>query len=322
MRLSWCNSPRLVAPSTWAKLNRAPLTAQVPPFGSGDVEVQGVEVAVQGGEVAVRGGVAPKVPTTSATNANNGPSRARWSAIWAQRRLASRGARKEPLNMRVNAFDTHVNLSKCAWAALPRVGEFTVALPQSRRSLRVRRLDAARLRARVRSRIRVDQHMDTVGEDARGDQQNHDDSIPRFWHGHQPPSPHASTYEQKAPSPQGPGASAPATGFEPVTVRLTVGCSAVELRRIATREDISRDYSKLASQIRASSYAARHCHPISLSGAFTPTWDSGDPAPAASRRTRSRRQATVRSQPAANRSARGIARRRCSRETRCSAWRA
>ena len=119
MRLSWCNSPRLVAPSTWAKLNRAPLTAQVPPFGSGDVEVQGVEVAVQGGEVAVRGGVAPKVPTTSATNANNGPSRARWSAIWAQRRLASRGARKKPLNMRVNAFDTHVNLSKCAWAALP-----------------------------------------------------------------------------------------------------------------------------------------------------------------------------------------------------------
>ena len=91
--LYWCNSPRLVAPSTWAKLNRAPLTAQVPPFGSGDVEVQGVEVAVQGGEVAVRGGVAPKVPTTSAKNANNGPSRARWSAIWAQRRLASRGAR-------------------------------------------------------------------------------------------------------------------------------------------------------------------------------------------------------------------------------------
>ena len=126
VHLSQRESPRLVAPSTWAKLNRAPLTAQVPPFGSGDVEVQVVEVAVQGGEVAVRGGevavrggVAPKVPTTSAKNANNGPSRARWSAIWAQRRLASRGARKEPLNMRVNAFDTHVNLSKCAWAALP-----------------------------------------------------------------------------------------------------------------------------------------------------------------------------------------------------------
>ena len=29
-RLYWRNSPRLVAPSTWAKLNRAPLTAQVP----------------------------------------------------------------------------------------------------------------------------------------------------------------------------------------------------------------------------------------------------------------------------------------------------
>ena len=29
-RLYWCNSPRLAAPSTWAKLNRAPLTAQLP----------------------------------------------------------------------------------------------------------------------------------------------------------------------------------------------------------------------------------------------------------------------------------------------------
>ena len=29
-RLYWCNSPRLVAPSTWAKLNRVPLTAQFP----------------------------------------------------------------------------------------------------------------------------------------------------------------------------------------------------------------------------------------------------------------------------------------------------
>ena len=50
--LYWCNSPRLVAPSTWAELDRAPLTAQFLPFG--------------GGEVAVRGGVAPKVQTTSA----------------------------------------------------------------------------------------------------------------------------------------------------------------------------------------------------------------------------------------------------------------
>ena len=54
--LYWCNSPRLVAPSTWAKLNRAPLTAQVPPFGSSDVAVQGCDVAVQGCEVAVQGG--------------------------------------------------------------------------------------------------------------------------------------------------------------------------------------------------------------------------------------------------------------------------
>ena len=51
---------------------------------------------------------------------------------------------------------------------------------------------------------------------------------------------------------------APATGFEPVTVRLTVGCSAVELRRIATREDSSRDYSELASQSGFKAYAARH----------------------------------------------------------------
>jgi len=52
---------------------------QFPPFG--------------GGEVAVRGGVAPKVQTTSATNADNGQSWARSSALAAQRRLASRVAR-------------------------------------------------------------------------------------------------------------------------------------------------------------------------------------------------------------------------------------
>ena len=92
-RLYWCNSPRLVAPSTWGELNRAPLTAQFPPFAGGDVEVRGGEVTVRGGEVAVRGDVAPKVQTTSATNDNNGLSRARRSVIWAQRRLASRGAR-------------------------------------------------------------------------------------------------------------------------------------------------------------------------------------------------------------------------------------
>ena len=57
----------------------APLLLQFPPFA--------------GGEDAVRGSVAPKVQTTSATNANNGVSRVRWSAMWAQRRLASREAR-------------------------------------------------------------------------------------------------------------------------------------------------------------------------------------------------------------------------------------
>ena len=64
-----------------------------PPVWCGDVEVQGGEVAVQGGEVAVRGSVAPKVQTTSATNVDNAVSWVRWSAMWARRRLASRGAR-------------------------------------------------------------------------------------------------------------------------------------------------------------------------------------------------------------------------------------
>ena len=64
----------------------APLMVQFPPFGGG-------VVAVRGGEVAVWGGVAPKVQTTSATNADNGQSWARSSALAAQRRLASRVAR-------------------------------------------------------------------------------------------------------------------------------------------------------------------------------------------------------------------------------------
>ena len=36
---------------------------------------------------------------------------------------------------------------------------------------------------------------------------------------------------------------APATGFEPVTVRLTVGCSAVELRGKATKRNSSDEVS-------------------------------------------------------------------------------
>ena len=75
--LYWCNSPRLAVPSTWAELDRAPLTAQFPPFGGG-------EVTVRGGEVTVRGGVAPKVQTTSAKNADNGVSWTRWSTFWAK----------------------------------------------------------------------------------------------------------------------------------------------------------------------------------------------------------------------------------------------
>ena len=56
-----CNSPRLLAPSTWAKLNRAPLYSAITLFG--------------GSEVEVRGSVAPKAQTTSAKNADNGELR-------------------------------------------------------------------------------------------------------------------------------------------------------------------------------------------------------------------------------------------------------
>ena len=38
-RLYWCNSPRLVAPSTWGELDRAPLYSAITPFGGGEVEV-------------------------------------------------------------------------------------------------------------------------------------------------------------------------------------------------------------------------------------------------------------------------------------------
>ena len=59
---------------------------QFPPFGGG-------KVVVRGGVVAVRGGAAPKVQTTSAKNADNGVSWVKWSAMQAQRHLASRVAR-------------------------------------------------------------------------------------------------------------------------------------------------------------------------------------------------------------------------------------
>ena len=80
-RLYWCNSPRLLVPSTWADLDRAPLTAQFSPFAGGEIEVRG-------GEDTVWGSVVPKVQTTSATNADNRVLWARQSAFWAQRCLA------------------------------------------------------------------------------------------------------------------------------------------------------------------------------------------------------------------------------------------
>ena len=39
-RLSWCNSPRLAAPSTWGELDRAPLMVQFLPFASGVIGKQ------------------------------------------------------------------------------------------------------------------------------------------------------------------------------------------------------------------------------------------------------------------------------------------
>ena len=45
-------------------------------------------LSIGGGEVAVRAGVVPKAQTTSAKNAENGVLWARWSAFWAQWRLA------------------------------------------------------------------------------------------------------------------------------------------------------------------------------------------------------------------------------------------
>jgi len=69
----------------------APLMVQFPPFAGGEVAVRGGEVAVRGTGVAVRGtgvavrgGVAPKVQTTSAKNADNEVSWARWSTFWAK----------------------------------------------------------------------------------------------------------------------------------------------------------------------------------------------------------------------------------------------
>ena len=97
--------PRLATPSTWAKLDRAPLTAQFPLFG--------------GGEVAVRGGVAPKVQTTSAKNADNGVSWARWSALWAKLSRTWCVARTRTRYCERSPAISHVNPLFRVWAGLP-----------------------------------------------------------------------------------------------------------------------------------------------------------------------------------------------------------
>ena len=83
----------------------APLLVQFPPFA--------------GGVVAVRGGVAPTVQTTSATNANNGVLLARWSAVRAQRRLASCVARTRTCYCLRRPALSHVNPLFRVWAGLP-----------------------------------------------------------------------------------------------------------------------------------------------------------------------------------------------------------
>ena len=56
----------------------------------------------------------PRRQTPTMGRRGRGGLRSGHNGAWPRVELA-----REPLNMRVNAFDTHVNLSKCAWAALP-----------------------------------------------------------------------------------------------------------------------------------------------------------------------------------------------------------
>ena len=81
---SACRGSIGAIPPVWRCPRRGPSSTvhlsqrNSPPLGGG-------EVTVRDGEVTVRGGVAPKVQTTSAKNADNGVSWAKWSALWAQR---------------------------------------------------------------------------------------------------------------------------------------------------------------------------------------------------------------------------------------------
>ena len=119
MHLSQHNSPCLVAPSTWAELDRAPLMVQFPLFGGDEVAVRGGEVAVRGTEVTVRGGVAPKVQTTSAKNADNGVSWARWSTFWAKLSRTWCVARTRTRYCVRSPAISHVNPLFRVWAGLP-----------------------------------------------------------------------------------------------------------------------------------------------------------------------------------------------------------
>ena len=83
----------------------AALMVQFPPCG--------------GGEVTVRGGVAPKVQTTSATNADNGVSWARWSTLWAKLSRTWCVARTRTRYCVRSPAISHVNPLFHVWAGLP-----------------------------------------------------------------------------------------------------------------------------------------------------------------------------------------------------------
>ena len=110
--LYWCNFPRLVAPSTWAKLNRVPLTAQFPRL----VAARSRFGLVRSRFRAVRRPKCrpPRRKTPTMGCRGRGGLRSGHNGARPRVELA-----RKPLNMRVNPLDTHVNLSTCAWEALP-----------------------------------------------------------------------------------------------------------------------------------------------------------------------------------------------------------
>src|SRR5699024_9236699 len=88
---------------------------------------------------------------------------------------------------------------------------------------------------------------------------------------------------------QGPFRVAPATGFEPVTARLTVGCSAVELRGIArsilaaigSADDPLAGHESSPAEARTRSSSALARRSTSAGGFAVPetvTWENSDPS--------------------------------------------